>query len=67
MGRLKRAMLTEMCQWIPKAWQSISQDMIVKSFKVTSISNKLDGSEDDFLWHRSDKESCQYATGSEED
>jgi hypothetical protein len=42
--------------------------MIVKSFKVTGISNKMDRSEDDFLWHQSDEESCQEdAAGSEED
>jgi hypothetical protein len=58
-GHFKRATVTEMCQWILKAWQSISQDMIAKSFKVTSISNKMDGIEDDFLWHRSNEESCQ--------
>jgi hypothetical protein len=67
-GCLKRATLTKMCRWILKAWQSISQDMIVKSFKVTGISNKMDRSEDDFLWHQSNKESCQEdVTDSEED
>jgi hypothetical protein len=67
-GRLKRATLMEMCQWILKAWQSISQDMIAKSFEVTCISNKMDGSEDDFLWRQSDEESCQEdTTDSEED
>jgi hypothetical protein len=66
-GHLKRAMLMEMCCWILKTWQFILQDMIAKSFKVTGISNKMDGSEDDFLWHRSDEESCQEedATGRE--
>jgi hypothetical protein len=58
-GRLKRAALTEMCWWILEAWQSISQDMIAESFKVTGISNMMDGSEGDFLWHWSDKETCQ--------
>jgi hypothetical protein len=31
-GRLKRATLTEMCQWVLEAWQSVSPDMIAKSF-----------------------------------
>jgi hypothetical protein len=67
-GHLKRATLTEMCRWILEAWQSISQDMIAKSWKVTGISNKMDGSEDDFLWHQSNEESCQEdTTDSEED
>jgi hypothetical protein len=62
------ATLTEMCQWILKAWQSISQVMIAKSFEVTGISIKFDRSEDNFLWHRCDEESCQEdTTDSEED
>jgi hypothetical protein len=56
---LKTAMVMEMCRWILKAWQSILQDTKVKSLKVTDISNKMDGSEDDFLWHQSNKESFQ--------
>jgi hypothetical protein len=48
-GCLKRATLMEMCWWILEAWQSILQDMIAKSFKVTGISNKMDRSEDNFL------------------
>jgi hypothetical protein len=65
--RLKRTTLTEMCR-ILEAWRSILQDMMSKSLKVTGVSNKLDGSEDNFLWHRFNKESCQEdATDSEED
>jgi hypothetical protein len=58
-SRLKRATLMEMCQWILEAWRSILQDMIMKSFKVTGIYNKMDGSEDNFLRHWSDEETCQ--------
>jgi hypothetical protein len=54
-----RAKPMEMCQWILEAWLSISQDIIVKSFKVTGICNKTDGSENDFLLHQFDEESCQ--------
>jgi hypothetical protein len=58
----------EMCRCFLTAWQSISQDMIAKSFKVTGISNKMDRSEDGFMWHQSDYESCQEdVTDSEED
>jgi hypothetical protein len=67
-GRLKRVTLMEMCRWILEAWRSISQDMIAKSFEVTGISNKMDGSEDDFLWHWSNEEHYQEdATDSEQD
>jgi hypothetical protein len=52
-GGLKRVMLMEMCWWILKAWQSISQDIIAKIFKVMSIFNKMDRSEDNFLWNQS--------------
>jgi hypothetical protein len=48
-----------MCWWILETWRSISQDMIAKSFKVTGISSKMDGSEDDFLWHQTNEESYQ--------
>jgi hypothetical protein len=59
--RSPRAKLMEMCQWILKACLStrISQDLIVKSFTITGTSNKMNGSEDDFLWHQSDVETCQ--------
>lgn len=36
-GCLKWARLMEMCWWILRAWQSVSQNMIVKSLKVTSM------------------------------
>jgi hypothetical protein len=42
--------------------------MIAKSFEVNGISNKMDGSEDDFLWHQSEEKTFQEdATDSEED
>ncbi|KAJ9585771.1 hypothetical protein L9F63_002408 [Diploptera punctata] len=42
--------LTQICEWIVAAWDLISQDMVTKSFKVTFISNAMDGTEDDNLW-----------------
>jgi hypothetical protein len=52
-------MLTEMCQCILKASQSTMQNTKAKSFQVSGISNKIGGSENDFLWHQSKEESCQ--------
>lgn len=49
-GRLKRASLATVLGWILSAWSSISTDIVCQSFKVTGISNSLDGTEDDFLW-----------------
>lgn len=54
-GRLKRASLQQVCQWILNAWRSLSVETIVKSFKVTGISNAMDGTEDDQLWERADE------------
>ncbi|KAG0418498.1 hypothetical protein HPB47_004846 [Ixodes persulcatus] len=51
-GRLKRASLVEVCDWILKAWGAVSFNIVEKSFKVTGISNKLDGTEDDLIWDR---------------
>jgi len=39
--------LEVVCEWIEKAWASISPDIIRKSFKICGITTKVDGSEDD--------------------
>ncbi|CAG8569906.1 21354_t:CDS:2 [Gigaspora margarita] len=46
------------CQWILEAWDDISAEMIIKSFKKCGISNKLDGTEDNLLYD-SDKENSE--------
>lgn len=62
-GRLRRPSLTLICSWIIKAWDSIPEDLIKKSFKKTGISNALDGSEDDKLFVSED----EAASASDED
>jgi hypothetical protein len=37
------------CSWIDLAWKQISSDIIVKSFKICSITTNIDGSEDDLI------------------
>jgi hypothetical protein len=49
-GKIKRPPLETMCSWILRAWDCISSDVIVKSFKKAGISNGLDGTEDDVIW-----------------
>lgn len=49
-GRLKRASLVDVCGWILEAWSAVSFKIVENSFKVTGISNKLDGTEDDVIW-----------------
>ena len=40
-------------QWVKEAWESLSVDIVIKSFKKTGISNEMDGTEDDELWYES--------------
>uniref|UniRef100_A0A8C4S949 HTH CENPB-type domain-containing protein n=1 Tax=Erpetoichthys calabaricus TaxID=27687 RepID=A0A8C4S949_ERPCA len=49
-GKMKAPTLAQMYAWIIAAWKLIPEDLVVKSFKKCSISNSIDGSEDDALW-----------------
>lgn len=47
----KRAPSKELVlQWVNKAWQQIPAQLVVRSFKSCSISNALDGTEDDAVY-----------------
>jgi hypothetical protein len=50
MGKIKRPDVEQLCEWIREAWACISPTLIEKSFKKCSISNKLNGTDDDYLW-----------------
>lgn len=43
-------------KWVKESWDEVSPDVVRKSFKVTGISNELDGTEDDLLGGDSDGE-----------
>ncbi|KAG1677113.1 Pogo transposable element with KRAB domain [Nymphon striatum] len=49
--------LPTVVSWVKEAWASIPPAMIKKSFLKTSISNALDGTEDDELWMDDDADS----------
>ena len=49
-GAMKRPGLSLVVQWVKEAWESISEDIIIKSFKKCGISNAMDGTEDDILY-----------------
>ena len=49
-GGKRTVELDVICTWIKEAWDEIPQQLIRKSFRKCSITNALDGSEDDFLW-----------------
>ena len=49
-GRLKRPSNKQVCH----AWESITKDVIVKSFKKTRISNKLGWTEIEVIYEKSE-------------
>ena len=55
-GKLKKASASEIFHWVASAWNKVPGKMIEKSFKKCSISNSMDGTEDDVLWEHSEDE-----------
>jgi hypothetical protein len=49
-GKIKRPDVEQLSEWIREAWARISPTLIEKSFKKCCICNKLDDTEDDYLW-----------------
>ena len=43
---LRRARLSEVCGWVKRSWDNISDEVIIKSFKKYGISNSLNELED---------------------
>lgn len=41
-GNLRRAKISDVCSWVKRAWEGISEEIIIKSFKTCGISNSLD-------------------------
>jgi hypothetical protein len=55
-GRIKKPSVTILCQWIITAWQYISKEVTVKSFKKCCVFNAMDGTEDDMLQNGSEED-----------
>lgn len=49
-GNMRAPSLKQVCEFVIKAWDKVKTESVIKSFKKCSISNALDGSEDDVLW-----------------
>ena len=49
-GTQKRPSLPIVTQWVKTACDSIDPAIIVRAFKKCSITNELDGTEDNILW-----------------
>ena len=57
-GNLESAPMEVIIGWIVKAWDSISSDIIVNSFKFCSLTKNLDLSEDEQIIIFKDKKRC---------
>jgi hypothetical protein len=66
-GALKRPGLRLVVEWVKEAWESISEEIIIKSFKKCGISNAMDGSEDDVLYEDLVGDDTENDTGSHEE
>ena len=45
-----------LCEWVVRAWAAIDAKIVENSFLKCSISNSLDGEEDNWLWKDMDAE-----------
>ncbi|GBB86960.1 hypothetical protein RclHR1_13400001 [Rhizophagus clarus] len=45
-GNLRRAKFSDVCAWMKRSWDGISDEIIIDSFKTCGISNALDEVED---------------------
>ena len=50
-GKMRPPSKTQVLHWVKEAWDDISSAVIEKSFKFGGISQNLDGSEDELIWH----------------
>jgi hypothetical protein len=47
-GNLRCARLSDVCGWVKRSWEQISNEVIIQSFKTCNISSSLDEDIDDF-------------------
>ncbi|GES87534.1 pogo transposable element with KRAB domain [Rhizophagus clarus] len=59
-GNLKRARISDVCKWVKRSWDAVSDQIVFNSFKKCSISNLLDGLEDDMVYEEIDKLIMEY-------
>src|SRR5437763_10103229 len=49
-GRIKRPSYETVVNWVNRSWNAIDTSLIQRSFKCCGISNKRDGTEDDWIF-----------------
>jgi hypothetical protein len=54
-GKIKRASMSVIVQWISKAWKEMPVNIIPKLFIKCCLSNAEDGTQDDILWDDSEQ------------
>ncbi|KFD64661.1 hypothetical protein M514_20378 [Trichuris suis] len=59
--------LEVLCQFVIKAWNKAKAETVTRSFMRCSISNPLDGTEDDVLWEIGEEEDQRYESSSDSD
>ena len=64
-GQMKRLTIMQVCDWVKTSWQSVKEEIVMKSFKKYSISNAFDGTEDDLLFEDIENENLDYSAKSE--
>ncbi|GBB94581.1 hypothetical protein RclHR1_23850001 [Rhizophagus clarus] len=50
-GNLKKSSYETVANWVRDSWNAVDVDLIRKSFKCCGISNKRDGTEDDWIFN----------------
>lgn len=58
-GRIKKASITQVCDWILRSWNGVKKEVVVKSFKKCGISNAMDGTEDDEIYQDEESDSLE--------
>ncbi|CAB4412743.1 unnamed protein product [Rhizophagus irregularis] len=54
-GNLRRAKISEVCGWVKRSWENVSEEIIIRAFKKCGISNALDETEDDEIYKEIDE------------
>ncbi|CAB4441714.1 unnamed protein product [Rhizophagus irregularis] len=57
---LRRAKISEVCGWVKRAWDNISDEIIIESFKKCGISNSLNELEDGDIDENVDEENEEF-------
>ena len=62
MNRLK---IMQVCGWVKSSWQLVKEEIVMKSFKISDISNAFDCTEDEPLFQENESEYLDYSAMSE--